>query len=45
MREALTRDLQAGFAGHPLWQFVRRAAEYLLEVGPEELTGFEPATA
>jgi len=36
MQEALTRDLQAGFAGHPLRNFVRRAAEFLLQVGLEE---------
>jgi len=36
MQQALTRDLQAGFAGHPLRQFVRRAAEFLLQVGLEE---------
>lgn len=36
MRQALTQDLQAGFAGHPLRQFVRRAAELLLQVGLEE---------
>jgi len=36
MRRALTQDLQAGFAGHPLRQFVRRAAEYLLQCGLEE---------
>jgi transposase-like protein len=41
MREALTNDLHAGFTGHPLRQFVRRAAEYLLQVGLEEqLEGF-----
>jgi transposase-like protein len=37
MQQALTHDLQAGFAGHPLRQFVRRAAEYLLQCGLEEL--------
>jgi transposase-like protein len=36
MREALSHDLHAGFAGHPLKQFVRRAAEYLLQAGLEE---------
>lgn len=36
MREALTTDLHAGFQGHPLRQFVRRAAEYLLQCGLEE---------
>jgi len=36
MREALSTDLQAGFAGHPLRQFVRRAAEFILQVGLEE---------
>jgi hypothetical protein len=30
MQEALRQDLSAGFAGHPLRQFVRRAAELLL---------------
>jgi putative transposase len=37
MQQALTHDLQAGFTGHPLRQFVRRAAEYLLQCGLEEL--------
>lgn len=37
MQQALTHDLQAGFAGHPLRQFVRRAAELLLQCGLEEL--------
>ena len=37
MQQALTQDLQAGFAGHPLRQFVRRAAEYLLQVGVEDV--------
>jgi hypothetical protein len=37
MREALREDLQAGFAGHPLRQFIRRAAEPLLQLGMEEL--------
>jgi len=37
MQEALRQNLQAGFAGHPLRQFVRRAAELLLQVGLEEL--------
>lgn len=37
MREALHHDLEAGFAGHPLKQFVRRAAELLLQCGLEEL--------
>lgn len=36
MQQALTQDLQAGFAGHPLRQFVRRAAQLLLQVGLEE---------
>jgi len=41
MREALSHDLHAGFAGHPVKQFVRRAAEYLLQWGLEEcLTEF-----
>ena len=35
MQEALRTDLTAGFAGHPLRQFVRRAAELLLQVGVE----------
>ena len=33
MQEALRQDLAVGFAGHPLRQFVRRAAELLLQVG------------
>ena len=37
MQEALRTDLTAGFAGHPLRQFVRRAAEYLLQVGLEDV--------
>jgi len=37
MQQALTHDLEAGFAGHPLKQFVRRAAEHLLQCGLEEL--------
>jgi transposase-like protein len=37
MREALRHDLAAGFAGHPLRQFVRRAAELLLQIGLEEV--------
>jgi transposase-like protein len=37
MQQALTQDLQAGFAGHPLRQFLRRAAEYLLQVGVEDV--------
>ncbi len=37
MREALRNDLTAGFAGHPLRQFVRRAAEFLLQVGLEDV--------
>ncbi len=37
MQQALTQDLQAGFAGHPRRQFVRRAAEYLLQVGVEDV--------
>jgi len=36
MQQALTHDLQAEFAGHPLRQFVRRAAELLLQCGLEE---------
>jgi len=37
MQQALRHDLQAGFAGHPLKQFARRAAELVLQVGLEEL--------
>ncbi len=37
MQEALRQDLAAGFAGHPLRQFVRRAAELLLQVGLEDV--------
>ncbi len=37
MQEAFREDLQAGFAGHPLRQFVRRAATLLLQLGLEEL--------
>ncbi len=37
MQEALRTRLTAGFAGHPLRQFVRRAAERLLQVGLEEV--------
>jgi transposase-like protein len=37
MQEALRIDLTAGFAGHPLRQFVRRAAELLLQVGLEDV--------
>jgi transposase-like protein len=37
MQEALRQDLTAGFAGHPLRQFVRRAAELLLQVGLEDV--------
>jgi transposase-like protein len=37
MQEALRHDLAAGFGGHPLRQFVRRAAELLLQVGLEEV--------
>ena len=37
MQQALSQDLQAGFAGHPLRQFVRRAAEYLVQVGVEDV--------
>lgn len=37
MREALSHELHAGFQGHPLRQFVRRAAEYLLQCGLEEV--------
>jgi len=37
MQEALRGQLQTGFAGHPIRQFVRRAAELLLQVGLEEL--------
>jgi len=36
MREALTAQLQAAPRGHPLRQFVARAAEDLLQVGLEE---------
>lgn len=36
MREALTAQLQAAPLGHPLRQFVARAAEYMLQVGLEE---------
>jgi len=36
MREALAQDLEAGFAGHPLKQFARRAAELLLQTAMEE---------
>jgi transposase-like protein len=36
MQEAFRHDLSAGFAGHPLRQFVRRAAELLLQVGLED---------
>lgn len=36
MQEALRTDLGASFAGHPLRQFVRRAAELLLQVGLED---------
>ena len=35
--EACRHDLRAGFAGHPLRQCVRRAAELLLQVGLEDL--------
>ena len=35
-REALTAQFQAGRAGHPLRQFVARAAELMLQVGLEE---------
>jgi transposase-like protein len=35
MQQALTEHLQAGFAGHPLRQFVARAAELMLQVGLE----------
>ncbi len=35
MQQALTQTLQAGFAGHPLRQFVARAAELMLQVGLE----------
>jgi putative transposase len=37
MQEAFREDLAAGFAGHPLRQFVRRAAELLLQVGLEDV--------
>lgn len=37
MQEAFRTALAAGFAGHPLRQFVRRAAELLLQVGLEEV--------
>jgi transposase-like protein len=36
MQEALRQNLAAGFAGHPIRQFVRRAAELLLQVGLED---------
>jgi transposase-like protein len=36
MQQGLTQSFQAGFAGHPLRQFVARAAELLLQVGLEE---------
>jgi putative transposase len=36
MQEALRQNLTAGFAGHPIRQFVRRAAELLLQVGLED---------
>ena len=31
MQQALTQTLHAGFAGHPLRQFVARAAELMLQ--------------
>ncbi len=37
MRETLRHDLEAGFAGHPIRQLVRRAATLLLQLGLEEL--------
>ncbi len=37
MQEAFRQDLHAGFAGHPLRQLVRRAAELLLQVGLEDV--------
>jgi len=37
MQEALRSDLTAGFTGHPLRQFVRRAAELLRQVGLEDV--------
>jgi putative transposase len=37
MQEAFREGLTAGFAGHPLRQFVRRAAELLLQVGLEDV--------
>jgi transposase-like protein len=37
MQEALPADLAAGFTGHPLRQFVRRAAKLLLQVGLEDV--------
>ncbi len=37
IQEALRQDLAAGFAGHPLRQFVRQAAELLLQVGLEDV--------
>ena len=37
MQEALRTNLAAGFTGHPLRQFVRRAAELLLRVGLEDV--------
>ena len=36
MQQALTQQLEAGIQGHPLRQFVARAAELLLQVGLEE---------
>jgi transposase-like protein len=36
MQQALTEQLHAGSRGHPLRQFVARAAELLLQVGLEE---------
>ncbi|HSB77588.1 MAG TPA: IS256 family transposase [Candidatus Methylomirabilis sp.] len=37
MQEAFRQELTAGFTGHPLRQFVRRAAELLLQVGLEDV--------
>ncbi len=46
MREAPTKDLLAWFGGHPLRQFVRRAAEaaFTTEPGSPRLTAGEPAS-
>jgi hypothetical protein len=37
MQEALCHDFEAGFADHPIRQFVQRAATLLLQLGLEEL--------